>query len=173
MRLDPIFLVAPAPKPPQMIRRRAFMLAGVAFAFGAAAGGACGYGLGVRRSDAGANDGEKDAGQPKNTPKTSGSTMPESTGNAELDELRRLAVVAPIEELFTRWRPFLDLLSTRYFDDPVLWGGAKRLGEYLITSEPHADRRLASRWLTQVIEQSSTELASDLQSLIPGLRSVR
>src|SRR5262245_48568230 len=106
MRLEPVFLVAPKPKPPSIPTRRAFLFIGISFAAGSTIGTACGYTLG-RASVSG------DPG--------AGGELPPSSGDADLDELRRLAIAAPIEELVERRNLFIMMRNRTYPDDRYLW----------------------------------------------------
>lgn len=155
MRLDPVFVVAPKPKPPTMPTRRAFLLAGATFTFGAAVGGACGYSVGAERAVGDA--GEEDLA---------------SSGDHELDELRRLAVKAPIEELVEKRMIFLNSFTKVYPRDPYLWTGAGRLAKATIAGQPFSDRRLFARFLAQIIEGSDPKYAGELRPLAAELRKV-
>ncbi|HEB52202.1 MAG TPA: hypothetical protein ENI87_02985 [bacterium] len=149
MRLEPVYLVAPKPKPPSVPTRRAFLLAGGTLFVGLGLGGACGYAAG------------------------SGVLSElEPTGNAELDELRRLAVRAPIEELMDQAMLFLDLLRNNYPEDPFLWQGAKRIGEELLDNPAAANRRAKALWLRQLIDRVG-HCPDGLRALAPELARIR
>lgn len=152
MRLDPVFVVAPKPKPPTMPTRRAFVLAGATFTFGAVVGGACGYSVGATRP----------AGEEELAP----------SGDHELDELRRLAVKAPIEELVEKRMIFLNSFTKVYPEDPYLWKGAGRLAKATIAGHMFPDRRLFARFLAQIIEGSDPKYASEFRPLAVELRKV-
>lgn len=173
MRLDPIFLVAPKPKPPSMPTRRAFLLAGGMFSVGLGLGGACGYAAGVSSAgggDAGPVDGVGGGGggEGKDAP-----VLPPSSGDAELDNLRRLALVAPIEELVGEWLYFADVFATDYRKDPFLVRGIERLVEHVLANEGVKDRKLMAAALKQTIEKGEAHLRTSLQSLIEPLRQIR
>ncbi|MBL8727224.1 MAG: hypothetical protein JNM25_02255, partial [Planctomycetes bacterium] len=131
--------------------RRVFLLAGITFAVGTAAGGWSGYAIG-----AAAGDGEL-----------------EPTGDADLDELRRLAVKAPIEELLAKRLVFLNCLFEDYPRDRILWSGARRIAEALVAGREIPDRRLYARFLAQVIESNDPEFTAPLLPLAPALRKVK
>lgn len=137
-----------------MPTRRAFVLAGATFTFGAVVGGACGYSVGAARA---VGEGEAEL---------------ESTGDHELDELRRLAVKAPIEELVEKRMIFLNSFTKVYPQDPYLWKGAGRLAKATIAGHPFQDRRLFARFLAQIIEGSDPKYATELRPLAADLRKV-
>jgi hypothetical protein len=157
MRLEPVYLVSPRPKPPAMPTRRAFLLAGTTFAVGSVLGGACGYSLAASATkDTGTEDGDL-----------------APSGDVELDELRRLAVKAPIEELVQRRMNFLNSISGDYRDDPILWKGIGRLCDQVLASPKAPDRTLNARLLAQVIERADAkwrELLSVRAEQMKGIR---
>ena len=129
MRVDPVFVLSPLPKPPSMPTRRAFLLASGALAVGAAVGGACGYSSGFAAGSASAGSGASPGGggvAPAGEPE-----LPKS-GDVELDELRRLAVKAPLDELFARAPLLLSSRVSTYPDDVILWRGVDRLSKEII-----------------------------------------
>lgn len=138
-----------------MSSRRAFLLAGATFVAGSALGGACGYSLAASAG--------KEAG--------GGDTDLATSGDAELDELRRLAVKAPIEELVQRRLVFINMLTKVYPKDATSWRGIGRLADEVLSSRPFDDRRTFARWLAQVIEGAHPAMTSELRSYIPLLRS--
>jgi len=140
-----------------MPTRRAFLVAGATFSFGVAIGGACGYSVGAARAAAAAPAGEPEL---------------EPSGDLELDELRRLAVKAPIEELIERRLVFLNSLSKDYPRDRTLWQGARRLAEAILGGSQFSQRRLFARFLAQVIEQGEPTLVAELLPLATRLRKV-
>ena len=148
MRLEPVYLVAPKPKPPSMPHRRAFLIAGGTFLAGIGLGGACGYAVGATRSDTPGG-----ADEPNLEP------LLAPSGDSDLDELRRLAVKAPIEELMARSLLFLDLLSDTYRRDEALWHGAARICSELCSNSSLPKRRVTALWLAQVIDRSDADLA--------------
>lgn len=156
MRLEPVYLLAPKPKQPSVPTRRAFLIAGGTFFAGIGLGGACGYAAGSARSD-------------EDTP--SNALTP--TGDADLDELRRLAVEAPIEELTGQWFPFLTLLHDTYQRDEFLWQGAKRICDEAINNQSLVDRSKIARWSITVITSGDPKLTASLRPLLNELRQVR
>ena len=156
MRLDPVYLVAPLPKPPTMPTRRAFLLAGGTLAVGATLGGACGYSIGARSSEAAGAAGEMT-----------------SSGDVELDELRRLAVKAPIEELVAQRMYFANTLVDRYREDVVLWSGIGRLSDALVSDQQFRDRRVFARFLTQLIEIGPKSATKDVIGRCDALRAIK
>ncbi|MCB9886116.1 MAG: hypothetical protein H6838_11530 [Planctomycetes bacterium] len=162
MRIDPVFLVAPKPAPKAVPTRRAFLMAGGAFAFGSMIGGACGYSLGVAQGAPVEATAEKGGGEELG-----------SSGDAQLDELRRLAVKAPIEELIQKKLEFLGTMSDSYRDDLVLWQGVERLCTAAL-EQSIPDRRLTSRLLIQAIERACpASIRPRFEKKIPELRSVK
>lgn len=157
MKLDPVFLVAPQPNPPTMPTRRAFLIAGTTFTLGTAVGGACGYSIAAKPDPVAAGDVDVDL---------------EPTNDVELDELRRLAVKAPIAELIEKRLVFLNSLTKNYPKDEILWKGASRLADAVLANRPISDRRLFSRFLAQVIEQGDPLFTKALQPRVRDLRRV-
>lgn len=80
-----------------------------------------------------------------------------TSGDAELDELRRLAVKAPIEELVQRRLVFMNSISGDYRSDPTLWKGIERLCDHVLASPATADRKISARLLAQVIERADSK----------------
>lgn len=142
---------APVPAPSTVPTRRVFLLAGITFAVGTAAGGWSGYAIG-----AAAGDGEL-----------------EPTGDADLDELRRLAVKAPIEELLAKRLVFLVNMSRHYRDDRILWRGFDRLVDVALHGGGVPDDRLFGRILAQTIELGDPDFRTPRLPLAPALRKVK
>jgi len=162
MRLEPVYLVAPEPEPPKIPTRRAFLLAGATFAAGLTLGGACGYAAGSSaNTSVQTGEGEDDVREL------------ESTGNAELDELRRLAVKAPIEELAEKWLYFLQVSSKDYRHDEVLPRGVERLAKYILATPDLDQRKLIANATAQVIELGEQHLQDRAIRYVPQLRRVR
>jgi len=155
MKLEPVYLLGPKPKPPSIPSRRAFLIAGGTFLAGVGLGGACGYAAGVR------GEGEPNDEQLK------------STGDATLDELRRLAVKAPIDELMEKHMVFLHHLSSVYQTDTVLWGGAKRICDELLSNPRIKSRRRVAGWLAHVIDSSDPKIAGTLRTHIVELKRLK
>ena len=142
MKLEPVFLLAPEPAPPSMPTRRAFLLAGGMFAAGSILGGSCGYALGVS------------AGRAAQEPKDAGKEAPakpklEPSGDVELDYWRRLAVEAPLDELFSKASAFLSVQLDDYRTDAILWVGIDRLTREVIGNPA---RRVDYRVIAAMIE---------------------
>jgi len=157
MRLDPVFLAAPSGPPALMPTRRAFMLGGAMFATGLSMGGACGYAIGSRRAE---------PGEPKEEEQA-------SSGDADLDELRRLAVKAPIEELVKHDLLFIRSTTVVYKNDKVLWRGMKRLADYLLETREYPNRRAIAAVLVQAINFATPETAEPLLGYVEKLRTAR
>jgi hypothetical protein len=155
MKLDPVMLVAPTRDRASMPTRRAFLIAGGTFVLGSGFGGACGFAMG--RGSVAAAPAEELA----------------PSGDVELDELRRLAVKAPIEELIERRMVFVELLRRSYRRDLVLWRGMKRLVDALLGDPRFPDRRIFSRVLAQVIEQADRDVTGVVQPAVGELRKIR
>ena len=159
MRIEPIYLLGQRPEPPSIPTRRAFLFIGSSFVVGLGLGGACGYSLGASSKG---GDGKGDP-EPELEP----------SGNAELDELRRLAVKAPIEELVEQWIYFIDLYSMDYRKDPVLPKGVERLATFAETTPGFDQRRVLARALIDVISRGEPSLRTALEHKIPTLDRIR
>lgn len=143
--------------PPSTVpTRRVFVMAGVTFLVGTTTGGWWGYAAG---SEAAASEREAAELAP--------------TGDADLDELRRLAVKAPIEELLEQRLMFVGCLFQEYPKDKVLWGGAMRIAEALLEGREVPERNLFARFLAQVIERNDPEFTAPLLHLAPRLRELK
>ena len=94
----------------------------------------------------------------------------EKTGNPELDELRRLAVEAPIEELSAQWMSFLVRRDRTYHDDAPLLTGVRRLSEHCLGNADLRDRSRMAGALLRSLRIGAAALDSDLQALVPGLK---
>jgi hypothetical protein len=155
MRLDPVYLVAPKKKPPSIPTRRAFLIAGGTFLAGAAAGGACGY------SSGSANVGANKSG------------LPPPSGDAELDELRRLALEAPIKELAGRWLYFGDVFSKSYRDDQFLPKGIDRLIDHLVATPKFDRRKVAAQFMRDIIIRGEPKFRKDMEHRLMDLSTIR
>lgn len=158
MKLDPVFLVAPRPKPPSMSTRRAFLGMGAAFVAGGAIGSACGYAAGVANAKA------VDA---------SATEELQPSGDADLDEVRRLAVKAPIEELMADSLAFLGAVTQDHSEDKIAWRGVARISQYVIDHPEVGDRRLLAGVMVQMIEKAPPSIRSDYLPWVPRLQAVR
>lgn len=154
MRLDQAGNVLSKPKVPSMPTRRAFVISGCTFAMGLTVGGACGYSAvvaaaGVPADGAGA-----------------------AVADPDLHELRRLAVVAPIDELMVHRAAFISLISDTYRHDEVLWRGGDRLCDAVLRG-PVPEGRLLALALCGVIERGEEPLAAARRHRLEALRQVR
>lgn len=176
MKLTPVYLVAPEPDPPSMPTRRAFLIAGSTFAAGLGLGGACGFAAGASGAPAKVQPASGDVGEPVAAQDASMREGPiewESSGDALLEELRRLAVKAPIEELVEKRQDFVNLLYSTYPEDTIAWRGIGRLSEHYCFNESLRDRRIFARWLAQVIEKASAPVREPLIKYVDRLKSIR
>lgn len=135
MRLDPVLLAAPNAPPALMPTRRAFVLGGAMFATGLSLGGACGYAIGSRRAEPAAE-------------------VEESSGDADLDELRRLAVKAPIEELVKHDLLFMTMTTRTYRRDKTLWRGMARIADQILADSSYVNRRAVAGALLQCFQRA-------------------
>lgn len=157
MKLEPVFVVAPQPHLRGVPTRRAFLIAGSTFTLGTVVGGACGYSIAVATQSAGAPAEE---------------VIPPS-GDPELDELRRLAVKAPIDELLEKRLVFTACVNSDYPTDAVLWRGVGRLCDAVVGNYQYEDRRLFAAALAQMIDRGDATCTQSLKSRIPELRRTR
>ncbi|MFK7742289.1 MAG: hypothetical protein AB8H80_18390 [Planctomycetota bacterium] len=74
-------------------------------------------------------------------------SLPPSSGDAELDELRRLALEAPIEELAHNWLYFLDSFGKSYRTDEYLPSGLGRFARHILKT-PNLPERAMKRAAT-------------------------
>jgi len=155
MRLDPVLLVAPNAPPATMPTRRAFVLGGAMFATGLSLGGACGYAIGSRRT-----------GEPVEEEL-------EKSGDADLDELRRLAVKAPIEELVKHDLLFIRSSTVVYKNDIILWRGMKRIAEHVLEKADYPNRRPVAGVLVQAVNAALPEIAEPLLGYVARLKAIR
>ena len=95
------------------------------------------------------------------------------SGDTELDELRRLAVKAPIEELIDRRPYFLSTQSLQYRHDQVLWKGVARLCDAVLQHNDYQNRRRAAMSLIQQIENGEPGLQTALGHYLKPLRAIR
>ena len=167
MRLDTACLVAPKHQV-ATTTRRAFLIAGSTLAFGVSIGGACGYAMGVNSAGGGAV---------ANEPKLDLAAGHAPTGDADLDELRRLAIKSPIEELENHMPIFFEQLHSTYPSDVYLWHGMERLADRLLRGEHASWPRLAKQVMIQTIEAIDVAVmpknALRLRERIPEMKRVR
>ena len=158
MRIDPVYLVAPLPAP-KVASRRGFLALASSFAAGALIGGACGYSIGT--SNAPAASGAPGAG----------GDLP-SSGDVELDELRWLAVKAPIEKLLEKNTLLFMMLDRTYRTDPFLWQGVARLCKAALADEQSPYRRMVALQAVVAIEKVGPPAELRLQEYLPQLKAV-
>lgn len=151
MRIEPVFLVAPR-TPASGVSRRSFLVAGATFACGASFGGACVFASGGARLP-------DDALAP--------------TGDAELDQLRRLAVDGSDAQLVQHRLLFVASTFSHYGRDAVLWHGIGRLSDLVVADAAFPDRARFARALAGVVERADAPFATGLQRRAQALRSVR
>ena len=151
-----------AAAPSTMSIQRVFLMAGVTFVVGSAAGGLFGYSAGAAAETSAVA-----------APAVAPAPQLPSTGDADLDELRRLAVKAPIEELLEQRLVFLANMSREYRGDQILWRGFDRLVEVVLHGEGVSDDRLLGRLLAQIIEFGDPDFRTPRLPLAPRLRQVK
>jgi len=167
MRLEPVYLVAPEPAPQSMPTRRTFLLIGGAFLGGtvlggAVLGGACGYTIGAVRS----GDGERGEEQPG----APDGLEWEPSEDADLGELRRLAVKAPIEELMGKVVLFLNLRVDTYRQDLILWAGVRRIANEIIAQPDPKVHWTTIATVAGQIEKTTPPQGVSCDDLLPALR---
>lgn len=162
MKLEPVYLVAKK-RVPSMPTRRAFLFAGGTFVLGTSLGGACGYAMGVGAAEASAKPSDAALADEELKP----------SGDVELDELRRLAVKAPIEELVERRVMFVAAATRVYRRDSIVWKGVGRLCDALLTTPTITDRRMWAHFLAQEIELSEPAIRDQLLAKVGELRKVK
>lgn len=164
---DAVYLVRPVAKIPT---RRAFLFAAGTFVIGTSVGGACGYSMGVASAAGGGGTGDAGAAPPS-APAVEPELKP--SGDAQLDMLRKLAVKAPLDDLFANALVFLDMRVSTYPKDEVLWLGVERLAREIVNNPA---RQVAEGvvfiTLTQ-IEGAARPVTPSLRELVPSLRSRR
>ncbi|MBL8724819.1 MAG: hypothetical protein JNK49_12285 [Planctomycetes bacterium] len=158
MRIEPVYVLAPKAQVRTMPTRRAFLMAGGALLVGTAVGGACGYSLGAQNSAGERGDSE---------------TERKSSGDALLDELRRLAVDAPVAELVERSMFYLGSLTDAYREDAILWAGVGRLADELVRNSSIERRRVIARFTAQIIAGAPTPFDKKLEEKRGPLLSIR
>ncbi|MCB9876977.1 MAG: hypothetical protein H6835_05170 [Planctomycetes bacterium] len=90
-----------------------------------------------------------------------------------LDELRRLATKAPIEELIEKRDDFVRHLYKTYTQDKIAWTGIARLAEATISGAAISNRRIFARWLAQVISGADPSVRTGCERYIESLRLVK
>lgn len=165
MRFDQACFVAPKPKVPSIPTRRAFLIAGGLFTVGTALGGACGYSAGYQ---AGATDASGTL--PPEKPTTPEEIVLKPSGDIELDELRRLAVKAPLDDLFAKAPLFLSL-RLDYQKDEILWLGIARIATEIVNNPQRRVAPLTIEAIITTIGGTARPASPSLHDLVPALRA--
>ncbi len=164
MRLDTACFVLAKPKVPTMPTRRAFLIAGGLFVGGTTLGGACGYSAGY------AAGGAEERGKHPGSPAPAAEIKLEPSGDIELDALRRLAVQAPIDELFENWLTFMDLRISPYSKDEILWKGVERMTLEIVNNPARRVDPMLLGVLINTIEGTARPASPSLREHLPALR---
>jgi hypothetical protein len=168
MRLDSAcFVVAREPHVPSIPTRRAFLLAGVAFAAGAACGGVGMYAATNRSAaSAGGDTGEIDR-----------ATGLKPTGSSDLDTLRRWALQDSLDDLESNMLLFFEQLRSRFQRDAFLWHGMERLADRIDAGAtakwPRGARQLHLQMIESLVDSDSPSNAKRLQARAPSLRRTK
>jgi hypothetical protein len=169
MKIDAVYLLAPEPKPPSISTRRAFLLAGGTLVIGALAGGACGYSMGLAARPNGGGEQKPAAGAPQAKVEEELKT----SGDAELDYWRQVAVKAPLDELFAKGVMFLSVRVSDYPKDQILWKGVERMVAEVIGNESRVvDEGLVGFLASQLVAEARPAEPS-LREFVPALRQRR
>lgn len=168
MKIDAYYVLAPLPKPvaPPPSSRRAFLMGSSLFLAGAAVGSACGYTVGAAGHG---EPGSAGAAKETNTPAPGDGELTPS-GDIELDQLRWLAVKAPLDQLFEK---ALVLLSTRvsvYKFDEILWRGVDRMSKEIVDNPNHAATESVIAVIIGQIEGTARPASPSLRDRVPQLR---
>jgi hypothetical protein len=142
--------------------RRGFVGVAVSFVVGGVLGAAGGYS--IARAVA------RDALSPAAS--TTGDELP-SSGDTDLDELRWLAVKAPIETLTEESAVLIVNLYRYYPSDPYLWQGIGRLCRTVVAGEQPAFRLLIAKQLVPLIENHLPPADLGLEKYLPALRGIK
>ncbi len=150
MEVDPVYVVV-ADTSAKVPSRRSFLAAGFAFACGGVLGSTSGF-VTAKWASANAAAGVRDA---------------------ELERLRRLAVLAPVEELVEGGWTYLVRLADDYREDPELWFGLERLAARI--TEPGADARCRGLAMLarEVLAKSTAVAGASSARWAPLLEEVR
>lgn len=163
MKIDPVWLVAPTPKAPSIPTRRAFVIGAACFGAGMTVGGACGYSYGASRASDSTSGGATTGGAAAEP------DLPKS-GDIELDQLRWLAVKAPLDELFEKGSLFLGKRVGTYKTDAILWRGVERMSRELIVNQARQVEPMLITAIIGQIEGPAHPPEPSLQELLPALR---
>ncbi|MBL8753300.1 MAG: hypothetical protein JNK15_08375 [Planctomycetes bacterium] len=93
------------------------------------------------------------------------------TGDADLDALQRLAVEAPLDELFAHAAIFQSLRTSPYPKDPILWHGVDRMTREIIDNKNRRVDPLIVGSLIQAIAGTARPADDSLRDRIPALRA--
>ncbi|MFK7742303.1 MAG: hypothetical protein AB8H80_18460 [Planctomycetota bacterium] len=94
------------------------------------------------------------------------------SGDAVLDDMRRLAIEAPIEELVSKRHDFIDLYQRSYETDRIVRHGIGRIAKETLRNDSVPERAIFARWLAQLIEKSP-DFAPAIKALAQPLREIQ
>jgi hypothetical protein len=98
--------------------------------------------------------------------------LPKS-GDAELNQLRHLAVKAPLDDLFAKAMLFLSARVRAYPKDEILWQGVERMSRELVANEGRVVDQMVILVITGQIEGTARPPEPSLRDLVPVLRERR
>lgn len=175
MKIDAIFVLPPEDPPPSMPTRRAVLIALGSFAVGTALGGACGYSMAAGKASPESSDAGKaaDAAGPGASAKPVEEIELKPSGDAELDYWRKLAVKAPLDDLFAEAAMFLLARVGTYPQDEVLWHGVGRLAAEAANDPNRQINDADLLVLISQIEGIARPKDPSLRDLVPKLRNRR
>ena len=161
MATDPGHLVPPRAAP-MVASRRGFVGVALSFVAGGVLGAAGGYSIARAVASSVLSPAVP----------TTGDDLPLS-GDSELDELRWLAVRAPIETLTERSAVLIVRLYRDYPNDPYLWQGIGRLCRTVVAGEQPASQVLIAIQLVPLIEHCHPPTSLGLEQYLPALRGIK
>ena len=94
------------------------------------------------------------------------------SGDSDLDQLRHLAVNAPIDELTTNRMMFLGNVVTDYRHDEYLWRGMARLCDVVLADASLPDRRLFALGLAEAIQGGDARYTTALLGRVNELKAL-
>ena len=170
MKIDPVFVLSPIKPAPSMPTRRAILIAAGTFAAGTVIGGACGYSMGSTVASSPKGD-----ANPPNEPAAApaGEIELKPSGDAELDYWRRLAVKAPLDDLFAEASLFLTSRVSSYPKDEILWLGVERLALGMTRDLHRQVKEMDLAMVMGQIEGTARPDKPSLRELVPQLRARR
>jgi RNA polymerase sigma factor (sigma-70 family) len=132
---------------------------------GAIAGGVCGYSMGLAAQPVVSASAELKPAVPvaEDELKTS--------GDAELDYWRKVALNAPLDELFEKAGMFLYVRVTDYPRDEILWSGVERLARELVENSRRIIDEGPMLMIIGQIEGPARPAEPSLRDLVSALRS--